>query len=350
MIENMRQIGHGSMVSPVRLAYGLIPLLTVLEKRNVAINRVLKAADIPRFALTDPKYTITFEQELAVTQAALTYLLEPHVSLEVASHYDIKSFSILGLAMRSCATVNDMMSLLFRYPKLAWGSTEIELFETDKLLIYRLLLQPSQGVCEQFLKQRDIATMLGILREATGVKFNFLELRLTSPKPEITTAYDDFFQCPVLFGCPFNDVILNKSQGDAVIVGASSMAQAFYEPQCAQLSETMDIPFRYATSIRERLKHTTPTPDLHAIAQQMAMTPRTLQRRLQAEGVVFSKLLQEVRLQQAKMWLENSRDTLDQIAAQLGFNDAVAFSHAFKRWTNTAPGMWRKNHHDSAGL
>jgi AraC-like DNA-binding protein len=67
-----------------------------------------------------------------------------------------------------------------------------------------------------------------------------------------------------------------------------------------------------------------------------------LQRLLKKEGQNFSELLQEVRFRRASDRLLYSNFTTAQIAQELGFNDAVAFFHAFKQWVGAAPRQWRE--------
>jgi len=333
-----------SMLSPVRLAYGLIPLLTLLERRGIDSESVLSVAGIPRFGLVDPRYTITFDQELAVYRAALVHLPYPHASLEVAGLYDFRSFSVLGLAMQSCNTLREMMGLIFSYPRLAWGTCDIVQIDTEESSTLQMVASPILGSSTPFLQERDIACALGFARTATGQDIRYREVRFAHQAPDDIQPYADFFKCPLRFDCEITEVISDRDQGDIAIPSASPMARAFFEAQCATMSDAMDVAFRYADAVRDRLLRVAPVPDLDALAADMAMTPRTLQRRLREEGTSFSHLLQEARLQRARDLLCRTKKTLDQIAAQLGFNDAVAFSHAFKSWTNCSPGTWRERH------
>ncbi|MDI1480323.1 helix-turn-helix transcriptional regulator [Polyangium sp. y55x31] len=72
------------------------------------------------------------------------------------------------------------------------------------------------------------------------------------------------------------------------------------------------------------------------------MSPRTLQRRLDAEGVRFSELLDGAREEMARRWVTEPSTTLADVAARLGFSDVATFGRAFKRWTGMPPGTYRK--------
>jgi len=69
------------------------------------------------------------------------------------------------------------------------------------------------------------------------------------------------------------------------------------------------------------------------IARQLGVSERTFARQLSLEGLTFSELLQSLRSDLAKRYLDDGHLTISQIAWLLGYREVSAFSHAFKRWT-----------------
>ena len=84
------------------------------------------------------------------------------------------------------------------------------------------------------------------------------------------------------------------------------------------------------------------TVTMEAVADALAMTPRTLQRRLQEEGTRFAQLRDQVRHQHACQALRGPGCDMQALAMELGFSDTANFYHAFKRWQGCAPGQYRK--------
>jgi AraC-like DNA-binding protein len=64
--------------------------------------------------------------------------------------------------------------------------------------------------------------------------------------------------------------------------------------------------------------------------QSMAVSVRTLQKRLEAEGVVFSGLLRDIRQQLAKKYLRENY-SVEQITYLLGFSEPSVFRKSFKK-------------------
>jgi AraC-like DNA-binding protein len=67
------------------------------------------------------------------------------------------------------------------------------------------------------------------------------------------------------------------------------------------------------------------------------MSQRTFARRLSAEGLTFSELLQNLRCDLAERYLADQDLSISQVAWLLGYQEVGAFSHAFKRWTDKTP-------------
>jgi len=82
-------------------------------------------------------------------------------------------------------------------------------------------------------------------------------------------------------------------------------------------------------------------PTFAFVAAKLAVSHRTLRRRLQAEGASYSKLLAAVRLEAARRCLANDNLTIDEIAYQLGYTEPTNFRHAFRRWTGCSPSAFR---------
>lgn len=71
------------------------------------------------------------------------------------------------------------------------------------------------------------------------------------------------------------------------------------------------------------------------------VAPRTLRRKLEAEGTSYSELLSSVRHALAVDYLGTTLLSVEDVASALGFSDTASFRHAFKRWTGRTPNAYR---------
>ncbi len=78
-------------------------------------------------------------------------------------------------------------------------------------------------------------------------------------------------------------------------------------------------------------------PTLGRCAQALGYSSRTLQLKLDEQGVSFTNLLAKLRIDLAQAWLVSDELSLDEIAARLGYADQTSFGRAFRRWTGATP-------------
>jgi len=77
-------------------------------------------------------------------------------------------------------------------------------------------------------------------------------------------------------------------------------------------------------------------------ADLAGVSVRTLQRRLAAEGLAFSELVEEVRAELAGEMLNDTDLSLNEVAKELGYSTLSNFSRAFQRWTGKRPSEFRR--------
>lgn len=333
---------RGSFWSDIRLAYGMLPTTSLLERRGIDPGPLLAKAGIDRFGLMDPAYTISIDQELTLMRGVMRALGDPAASLDIAREYRVRGFSVLGLAMQACDTPLQILRLLLTYPRLAWGVFDCRMTLDRHAFEVELTAPRALGAAEGFLAERDIACARVIIDEVMEAPFRFEAVHFRHDCASDPVVYRDFFGCDVRFGAPRHRVVADSVAISQRMPHADGIMRAFYEAQCERMSRDLEQPFRFADSVRSRLRRSEAIPDLAGVAQSLFMTPRTLQRRLAAEGVSFSDLLREVRLQRADQLLDESTRSMGSIAAELGFSDAVAFSHAYKSWTGHPPQARRR--------
>lgn len=82
-------------------------------------------------------------------------------------------------------------------------------------------------------------------------------------------------------------------------------------------------------------------PSLPFIAKRLGISGRTIQRRLAEEETSFQKLVDDVRQDQALVWVKNGDLTPAEMAFRLGFSQSSSFHRAFKQWTGRSFSQFR---------
>lgn len=120
---------------------------------------------------------------------------------------------------------------------------------------------------------------------------------------------------------------------------------AYLDQQTTQgLAELREAPV--PGFFRERLEQLIQggAPSLARLAKVLHMSPRTLQRRLEAAGTTFHDVLDDARQDLARRELDQTQRSVAEIARQLGYQNPRSFIRAFHRWTGTTPARYRRRH------
>lgn len=79
-----------------------------------------------------------------------------------------------------------------------------------------------------------------------------------------------------------------------------------------------------------------------AVAAKLAMSPRTLQRRLAGEGTRFTAVVDELRLESAQRLLRDRTMSVTEVGYHCGYADSAHFSRSFRAATGLPPSEWRR--------
>ena len=85
-------------------------------------------------------------------------------------------------------------------------------------------------------------------------------------------------------------------------------------------------------------------PSLDTLAKQMAISAATLSRRLQAQGIHYQSIKDDIRRETMEALLLHSKLSIKDIAFRLGFQDSSAFSKTFKSWYGITASEYRSQH------
>jgi len=82
-------------------------------------------------------------------------------------------------------------------------------------------------------------------------------------------------------------------------------------------------------------------PEISAVARELGLSDRTLQRRIIDDGATFRQLLLEARQELAHEYLNRPEMDVKEVAFLLGYEDSNSFYRAFRTWAGTTPSLLR---------
>lgn len=156
---------------------------------------------------------------------------------------------------------------------------------------------------------------------------------------------------PALASLPFGRVdfasrarriVLPVAALDAPLPHANQQTQELCLQQCEDLLQRSARLEGVSAQVRALLVSHGFEGGIAAVADAMAVHPRTLRRRLADEGTTFRDLLAETRCTLAVQLLAEVGLTVDEVARRLGYAESASFSRAFSGWTGEPPSHFRR--------
>lgn len=182
------------------------------------------------------------------------------------------------------------------------------------------------------------------LVRATGGRFRPSAICFPHARAGDPAEYERVLRCRVAFRQPRFEIVVSDailgSPLDTQSPEVAAVLRAAAEHQLG-FAATASARQRVAAELRAALaRREDASPE--SVAQRLALSHRTLQRRLEDEGTSFRALRDEVRRERALQRLADPAVTIAIVADEMGFADVGAFHKAFRRWTGTSPNAFRR--------
>lgn len=213
------------------------------------------------------------------------------------------------------------------------GLTRIALHENvdlgaSRILALELMLMLMQGVTSWLIAR----------------KIPFVRIGFTFSEPAHAGEYEQLYPGPVHFNEPITALYMDPAYLDEPIRQDQSSLGVFIRnaPMDWFYFSDTDRPhtYRLRNFLKERL-HQPLTVD--EVAHALHTSPRTLARWLANEGTTFQRTKDKLRRDLAIELLNKTSQSVASIGSSLGFEDPAAFNRAFRQWTGSAPGAYRKS-------
>ncbi|WP_022978026.1 AraC family transcriptional regulator [Nevskia ramosa] len=318
-------------------------MVNFAARYGVDVETCLMGTGIREAQLHEADVLIERHQEMRLIENLILALPEvPALGFELGLQYNVSTFGIWGFALRISRTLHEAFDFAIRYLPLStaycrfatWSDAEEFAVSADPDAIPQHL--------RQFLLERDTATGIHLFRELglSGIPIKRIEYQ--GRAPDHAARIESLCGVAPRYGCPRNAIVLRRQDAEMLLPMYDPHLVRLLEDQCrAQLER------RQVAGVAGQVRQLILGPlglvaSIEAVAQQLAMAPRSLRRRLEEEKTSFRDLVDTERRQLAVQLLTGTEMKLDEMALQLGYSDTASFTRAFRRWFDRAPGEYRK--------
>ncbi|UXU76309.1 MULTISPECIES: AraC family transcriptional regulator [unclassified Paracoccus (in: a-proteobacteria)] len=207
-----------------------------------------------------------------------------------------------------------------------------------------ITLTDNRGPRRAFAYRTYWLILLGVACWLIGRRIPLLGVDFACAAPPDRHDYHQFFGAPVAFDRPISRLTFSARYLGLPVIRQERALQGFLRGAPANILLRYRHDQGLSARIRARLRATPPAdwPDFDSLAALLSLSPATLRRRLRAEGQGYGELKAEIRLNMARQLLRQSRASIAEIAAQLGYGEPSAFHRAFLKLAGTTPAAYRR--------
>ena len=320
----------------------LQPVIAGLEALGHPVPALLAEAAIPASILADPEAHLPPGSMSRLWDRAVAATGDERLGMHVAMAAPISSFDLHAYAMLSSPTLRDAYHRACRYQRLINEATELTFTEEPKEAMLRHGLTSGGSVPRQpseFL----VMTWLRLGRLVTGSQLAPSQVFFAHDRPTDTREHAAVFGAPLQFTSGQTALHLPVAVLDLTNPRADPTLVALLDRYTSTLLERQAPLTTVSARVRAWLveAHGAGVPTARQAAKALAISERTLHRRLEQEQTTFRKLLDQFRHETAVALLTSRRYNIAQTAFLLGYSELSAFYRAFRRWTSRSPAELR---------
>lgn len=332
-------------------------LLRVVAEQGYPVERALQIMGLNFNPLDD---TIQHPEAIASTSYSKLYRLLMEILQDEAFGLGQEfrsppgTFRMLCLFVIHCPNLEqallrarEFFNYCDRYRNIEWPEQVPPLLPLDDGSVLCLFQRPPRDELQlTAIGQANVLLMMyRFCSWLIGKQLPLQSVHLRGSKPRIPTRYGELFDSPVQFDQRYTGLVVKPNVLQHPIVQTEDSLRDFLRQTPHQLVKK-NRPGQVDTlshQIEQLLTQyaTQKLPNAEQLAQQLNMSPRTLHRKLNAEGTSFQQLKDDFRRELAIHYVGRPELTFDAIAALMGFQDNSAFYRSFKKWTGSSPGVFR---------
>ena len=313
---------------------------------------LLRAAGLDEALRGDPDARVPMFTYVILWRELLVGLPEVAIPVEAVRALDLAALGVTGQIVTRADDLAHAAALGERYSRLtdtAFGSTWID--DGDRVG-YAISHRP-EVVAMRFPIEVMLGTAYRVMCHAAGEPVPLREVTFAHAAGYPVDAYEALFGAPVRFGASASALWLDRERAHRPLARRDPLARRYLEAHADQLlaalpsSSSSSSPASAEPALIAQIREAivvelaTSGAELARVAHRVAMSTRTVQRRLEEAGTSYQQVVDDVRAAMATSLLRDRTRSIIDVAFELGYADLKGFYRAFRRWTGATPAAWR---------
>lgn len=308
----------------------------LLKDLGVPADRVLRRAGLPEDLLERPAVRLEAKVFYRFWAGLEAELADPLLPIRLCRALRSEGFSPALFAALCSPNLRVAVQRIAAYKKLV-APMRLQLQESGQTLSIELFWT-HEGLCPP-----DALVVTELLFFATlarmGTREGLVPLQVMTRRPcAQAETYRHFLGTPVVQG-DAHRLVFSRADALRPFLTSNEGLWSAFEPELRTRLAELQAQVSVGTRVRAVLLEALPSgqADIDRVAGRLAMSRRSLQRHLEAEGLSYQQLLRETRLSLARHYLMNTGLPVAEISFLLGFDEPNSFYRAFRQWTGHTP-------------
>lgn len=317
----------------------------LLKDLGIRPADVLRRAGLPDDLLTRSSVLLSTEKYFDFWRGLEREANDPLLPLRIGRAISFEIFDAPIFAAMCSPDLNTAVRRISRFKKLI-GPMALHVDKEDTATTLELEWLDKTQEPPIFLAATELVFFVQLARLATREEIRPVAVTTPDP-PKPAKAYAEYFGRQIESG-PSHAVTFSAKDAARPFLTANAKLWDFFEPELrrrlSELDETATMSDRVHGALLELLP--SGSASLQAVSKKLAVSTRTLQRRLSAEDRSFQLVLDTTREELARHYLASSTMSGAEVSFLLGFEDPNSFFRAFQSWTGETPEQVRAASHD----
>lgn len=298
--------------------------LDALEPIRHTIEELIANFTKQRYPIELVSYAI--DQVAELTQ-------EPNLGLRLSSELRKRHSRFDSLLRGVEFSLRDYFKILKRYLRLSTEILDLDIHETQGRIRLQLIANSPNTISRHQVESFAAIVVMMVQERPRAQLCSVGFLHAMPSQAQCASVYNNVFGVAPTFSAEQNYLEFSSTDSDTLAAGDLS---EFSIQQLRKMennySKNFEDSWRSRCQFLLELLLYLGEPRKEALADILALTPRTLQRRLDSEGTSFRALLKELRMSLATQYLAQGNISNQNLAFVLGYQDSSQLFKSFRSW------------------
>lgn len=303
----------------------------LLKSQNISTREVLLRAGLPEDLFGRKDAFLTEREYMRFMESIEQSVEDPQIPILLATAEHIESVNPPVFAAYCSKDASHCIKRLAQYKALA-GAVCFDVQETKKEIAVTIHSVDEEQELPEIIVGIEMVLLTNLIRKAT--KQNIIPSRIITKNPFQNPEYEKFLSCTAKTGTT-NQIIFSTNDANQPFISRNDSMWDFFEPELKRRLAEMELDDTFSARVRSALVELLPGGQctIDDVCSCLAISKRTLQRKLAEEDTTFQKQLNHTRELLAKNYIDHINLPSEEIAFLLGYQDVNSFFRAFLLWT-----------------